>query len=323
MKLLECLLTLVAGTGVLVAQNTVQEPVPVMPNLASESQWTVRGHVPQEKFVIQSHRGAGELAPENTLEAFELGWKLGTVPESDLRTTKDGVIVAFHDGNFKRVVKGASRALQKQGVADVTFAELSKLDVGAWRGEGFVGRHVSKIVEVFALMRGKPERRLYLDIKNVDLDQLAAEVRKYEVVGQIIFTTTDYELIQRWKRLVPESQTLHWMGGTEAALKKRLTSLRDANFEGITQLQLHVRLDTNNATAEPFDLSRAFLRSTGEELRGKAILYQSLPWGVAEPKVYWQLLDLGVASFATDHPEVTLKAVRDYYAANGEKRSNP
>jgi glycerophosphoryl diester phosphodiesterase len=288
-------------------------PIP-MPDPAPTAQWTIRGHVPPEKFVIQSHRGAGELAPENTIEAFELGWKLGTVPESDLRTTKDGVIVAFHDGNFKRVVKGASPALQKKGVADVTFAELSKLDVGAWRGEGFVGRHVSRIAEVFALMRGKPERRLYLDIKNVDLDQLAAEVRKYEVVGQIIFATTDYELICRWKRLVLESQTLHWMGGSEPDLKKRLTALRAANFEGITQLQLHVRLNTNSAVAEPFDLSRAFLRSTGEELRQKGILYQSLPWGVAEPKVYWQLLDLGVASFATDHPDVTLEAVRDYYA---------
>ena len=48
------------------------------------------------------------------------------------------------------------------------------------------------------------------------------------------------------------------------------------------------------------------------ELRRRGILYQSLPWGVADPKVYWQLLDLGVMSFATDHPEVTLKAVRDY-----------
>jgi hypothetical protein len=71
-------------------------------------------------------------------------------------------------------------------------------------------------------------------------------------------------------------------------------------------------LNTNNAVTEPFNLSRAFLRSTGEELRRNGILYQSLPWGVAEPKVYWQLLDLGVASFATDHPDVTLKAVRDY-----------
>jgi glycerophosphoryl diester phosphodiesterase len=288
-------------------------PIPI-PDPAPTAPWTIRGHIPPEKFVIQSHRGAGELAPENTVEAFELGWKLGTVPESDLRTSKDGVIVAFHDGNFKRVVKGATPALQKKGVADVTFAELTKLDVGAWRGDGFVGRHVSRISEVFALMRGKPERRLYLDIKNVDLDQLAVEARKHEVVGQIIFATTDYDLIRRWKRLVPESQTLHWMGDSELDLKKRLAALRAVNFEGITQLQLHVRLNTNNAGAEPFDLSRAFLRSTGEELRQKGILYQALPWGVAEPKVYWQLLDLGVASFATDHPDVTLKAVRDYSA---------
>jgi glycerophosphoryl diester phosphodiesterase len=297
------------------AQNESPSPTVATRNPSAATQWTVRGHVPLEKFVIQSHRGAGELAPENTLAAFELGWKLGTVPESDLRTTRDGVIVAFHDANFKRVVKGASPALQKKGVADVTFGELSQLDVGAWRGEGFVGRHVSKISEVFDLMRGKPERRLYLDIKNVDLNQLADEVRKHEVTGQIIFATTDYELIRRWKRLVPESQTLHWMGGKEADEKRRLEALRAANFEGITQLQLHVRLNTNSAVAEPFDLSRAFLRSTGAELRQKGIFYQSLPWGIAEPRVYWQLLDLGVESFATDHPEVTLKAVRDYYAA--------
>src|SRR5437868_10948362 len=56
-----------------------------------KSDWTVRDHVPLEKFIVQAHRGAGELAEENTLEAFELGWKLGCIPESDLRTTKDGV----------------------------------------------------------------------------------------------------------------------------------------------------------------------------------------------------------------------------------------
>src|ERR1044071_6274608 len=105
------------------------------------SDWTVRNNLPPEKFVIQSHRGAGELAPENTLEAFELGWKLGTTPESDLRTTSDGVIVAFHDANFERTVKNAPPELQKKGVKDISFAELSKLDVGGWKGEKFEGRH--------------------------------------------------------------------------------------------------------------------------------------------------------------------------------------
>src|SRR5437762_9375969 len=99
---------------------------------------------PINQFIIQAHRGAGELAPENTLEAFELGWKLGCVAEADLRTTSDGVIVAFHDEDFSRVVKGIDPAMAKLGVKDVTFEQLSKLDVGAWKGETFLGRHVSQ-----------------------------------------------------------------------------------------------------------------------------------------------------------------------------------
>lgn len=153
---------------------------------SKSSNWSVVDHIPLKSFTIQSHRGAGELAPENTIQAFELGWTLGTVPESDLRTTKDGIIVAFHDENFKRVVKDASPELQKKGVVDLTFEELSKLDVGAWKGEGFAGRRVSKITEVFDLMKGKPKRRLYLDIKNVDLSQLAKEVQSRKIGKQVI-----------------------------------------------------------------------------------------------------------------------------------------
>src|SRR4026209_2463996 len=109
--------------------------------------WNVRDYVPLEKFIIQSHRGAGELAPENTIEAFELGWKLGTYPEADVRTTKDGVIVAFHDANFARVVKDVSPEMKKKGVADITFEELGNLDVGAWKGDQFAGRRVSRLSE--------------------------------------------------------------------------------------------------------------------------------------------------------------------------------
>ena len=283
---------------------------------AVKSAWTVRGNLKPGDFVIQSHRGAGELAPENTIEAFELGWKLGTWPEADVRMTSDGVIVAFHDNNFARVVKGASPELQKKGVADVTFEELSKLDVGAWKGDSFTCRRVSRITEVFALLKKSPERRLYLDIKKVDFEQLAAEIRGCGVEEQVVFASTKYDEIRAWKKLVPKSLTLHWMGGTEAELKKRLEDLRAANFEGITQLQLHVHLNPGSADGEPFNLSRAFLVSVGDELRQRGITYQALPWKAGTPEVYWQLMDLGVAAFATDHPDVTVKAVRDYYSRN-------
>src|SRR5262245_42707714 len=82
----------------------------------TSAKWNVRDHIPLREFIIQCHRGAGELKPENTLEAFQLGWNWGTIPECDMQTTRDGVIVTFHDGNFKRVVKDASPELQKKGV---------------------------------------------------------------------------------------------------------------------------------------------------------------------------------------------------------------
>ncbi len=306
-----------AWAGLLVCAGVAQDQPASTGTTPMKSPWNVRDHVALTHFVIQSHRGAGELAPENTLEAFELGWQLGTYPESDLRTTKDGVIVAFHDDNFARVVKGISSEMARKGVADVTFAELSRLDVGAWKGDQFTDRRVSKTTDVFARMKGRPARHLYLDIKNVDLKQLAGEVKSFGVERQVVLASPRHEIIREWKALMPESDTLLWMGGTEESKRKQIEALRQANFAGITQLQAHVRFpgDAKDVKpGEPFSPSRGFLIGLSQELAGRGILFQTLPYGATNAATYWQLLDLGLASFATDHPDVTLKAVRDYYA---------
>ncbi|HWH71335.1 MAG TPA: hypothetical protein VNT26_18265, partial [Candidatus Sulfotelmatobacter sp.] len=148
--------------------------------------------------------------------------------------------------------------------------------------------------------------------------QLAGEVRAGNVSRQVILASTVHDVIREWKRLVPESQTLLWMGGTESALKKRVVDLRASQFEGITQLQVHIYPNTNSLADDPFTLSRVFLRTLGADLRGQNILFQALPWGATKPLTYWQLLDMGFASFATDYPEVTLQAVREYYARAGQ-----
>ena len=283
-----------------------------------KSAWTARDHIPLDQFVIQSHRGAGELSEENTPEAFELGWKLNTIPEADVRTTKDGVIVAFHDKNFARVVKGASEELKKQGVEHLTFAELQKLDVGSWKGEQFAGRRVSKMSDIFALMHGRPERKLYLDIKQVDLKKLAGEVKWAEVESQVILASTKYELIREWRQLLPAGQTLLWMGGTEEKLRGRLEELRKTNFADVTQVQIHTHLkgeaaEVKRDSIDPFKESDAFLIEAGNELRSRKILFQTLPYGGSTKEIYWKLLDLGLMSFATDHPDVTWDAVKAYY----------
>ncbi|MDQ3439284.1 MAG: hypothetical protein M3478_02920 [Planctomycetota bacterium] len=283
-----------------------------------KSGWTARGYIAIDQFVIQSHRGAGELAEENTPEAFELGWKLNTIPEADVRTTKDGVIVAFHDKNFARVVKDASEELKKQGVEHLTFAELQKLDVGSWKGEQFAGRRVSRMSDIFALMKGKPERKLYLDIKQVDFPQLAGEVKAAGIESQVILASTKYDQIRQWRKLIPQGRTLLWMGGTEEKLRARLDELRKTEFADVSEVQIHTHLkgeaaDVKRDSIDPFKESDAFLIEAGNELRSRGLLFQTLPYGGSTKEIYWKLLDLGLMSFATDHPDVTWDAVKAYY----------
>ncbi|MDR2704691.1 MAG: hypothetical protein LBC02_02825 [Planctomycetaceae bacterium] len=269
--------------------------------------WNVRDHIPLEEFMIQSHRGAGNLAPENSLEAFEIAWSWTTIPEADLRLTKDGNIVAFHDNNFKRILPNASEEMKNKGVADLPLREVKNLDIGAWKGEQFSGQRIATLREICEVLKKHPKRKVYIDIKKIDFEQLARETE--HVHPQLILASTNYEEIKLWKKLAPKSLTLHWMGGTEEKLTERLAQLEKVKFEAVDQLQIHVNIDKEGQ----FSPSDNFLRNTGERLRKYNVLFQTLPWNGSDPKVYQHLLDLGVASFATDFPDTTVNAVRKYY----------
>lgn len=278
--------------------------------LSTASRWNVRDHIPLEDFMIQSHRGAGELSPENSKESFELAWSLGTIPEADIRTTKDGVIVAFHDNNFARILPTESDEMKKKGIADFTWDEITHFDIGAWKGENFKGQRVPCMTDVFAMLKADPKRRIYVDIKNVDLKELADQAHAEGLASRLILASTVPSIIREWKDLAPDSLTLHWMGGEEKALAERLAKLEEEKFAGIDQLQIHVKTTPDGITP-----SAEFLESTGATLRAHGILFQTLPWQSRDPALFQQLMDLGVASFATDYPDVAAAAVKSYYAA--------
>ena len=74
---------------------------------------------------IVGHRGAAELAPENTLAGMALAVQIGVNElETDLRLSKDGEIVLMHDETVDRTTNGTGR------VNDLTLAELRALDAG-------------------------------------------------------------------------------------------------------------------------------------------------------------------------------------------------
>ena len=55
-------------------------------------------------FRAFAHRGGAEEAPENTMAAFEHAYDAGLrYMETDVHRTRDGVLVAFHDRNLRRL----------------------------------------------------------------------------------------------------------------------------------------------------------------------------------------------------------------------------
>jgi len=84
-----------------------------------------------------AHRGAGKLAPENTLAAFRVGASHGyRAFECDVKLSADGVPFLLHDATLQRTTSGHGPA------AALTWDELSRLDAGAWHGRGYAGEPV-------------------------------------------------------------------------------------------------------------------------------------------------------------------------------------
>ncbi|MGI6295647.1 MAG: glycerophosphodiester phosphodiesterase [Armatimonadota bacterium] len=266
------------------------------------------------QFIVVSHRGAGFLAPENTLSSFQLGWKMGTIPEGDIRTTSDGVIVTFHDNTLSRLAPGAPQEIKSKGIKDLPWATVSKLDVGEYLGPEYRGQRVARLDEVFDEMKGHPDRWLYLDIKDVSLERMAKMALQRGIENQLILASTDYRHIREWKRMLPTSGTLLWMGGEEAALKKRIDDLRKVDFADITQFQIHVNVGDLNA-AEPFSPRSAFLSEVAKEIKAKGILYSTWVRGSDNPDAYRKLLTVGFNSFSSDDPQVALKVMREHFAS--------
>ena len=81
-----------------------------------------------------AHRGAGKLAPENTLGAFRLGAQFGYRGfECDVKLSADDVPFLLHDAELERTTNGQGRA------ADHTWDALSRLDAGSWQGRTYAG----------------------------------------------------------------------------------------------------------------------------------------------------------------------------------------
>ncbi|MBP6901598.1 MAG: glycerophosphodiester phosphodiesterase [Burkholderiaceae bacterium] len=95
-----------------------------------------------------AHRGAGKLAPENTLAAFRLGAAHGyRAFECDVKLSADGQPFLLHDATLERTTTG-------QGTAgEQPWSALSQLDAGAWHSRGYAGEPLPTLAGIAAFVR--------------------------------------------------------------------------------------------------------------------------------------------------------------------------
>ena len=97
-----------------------------------------------------AHRGAGTLAPENTLAAFRLGFEHGyRMAEFDVKLPADGVAFLLHDDTLDRTTN-------RRGRADAsTWRELSLADAGTWHSSTYAGEPLASLAAVAAWSRAR------------------------------------------------------------------------------------------------------------------------------------------------------------------------
>jgi len=92
---------------------------------------------------MAAHRGAGKLAPENTLAAMRAGLAHGyRMVELDAKLSADGVAFLLHDDTLDRTTSGRGRA------DALTFGELARLDAGGWHSAAYAGEPVPALAAI-------------------------------------------------------------------------------------------------------------------------------------------------------------------------------
>jgi len=113
------------------------------------------------KIILTGHRGAGGLAPENTLVAIKAGLsnKVDRI-EVDVRQTKDGQVICIHDDTIDRTTDG------KGDVKDLSFSQIRKFSAGIKFSEKFKDEKIPLLDEVIKLV--KDSATLVIEIKDGD-----------------------------------------------------------------------------------------------------------------------------------------------------------
>ena len=235
---------------------------------------------------VFGHRGAMGYAPENTFASFERAVQIGVdAIELDVHLTADGEVVVIHDEDLSRTTSGEGI------VGEKTLAEIAQVDAGSRFSPAYAGQRVPTLGEVLAWAKGKVV--LDIEIKGgpwpyPGLEQKVVDlIRQHDMVEQTIVISFHHPTVATVKALAPELAT-----GTlwSAQPIDPVAVARAAGANAILPFWSYV----DEETVE----------------RAHAAGLSVHPWATSAPAVVERLIELGVDSICSNHPDVVVEALQ-------------
>jgi glycerophosphoryl diester phosphodiesterase len=153
--------------------------------------------------LIVAHRGASQLAPENSLAAFELAIQKGAdVIELDVHFSRDRQIVVHHDYYLGRTETGSGF------IGTYSFSELQAFDLGIRFGGKFSGTRIPSLRDVLDL--GKGRIRFEIEVRSPSLSFLKLvleEVAQAGVLNDVEITSPHIPLLAHVKAIAASIRT--------------------------------------------------------------------------------------------------------------------
>ncbi|MGW2862852.1 glycerophosphodiester phosphodiesterase [Streptomyces sp. NPDC001205] len=237
-----------------------------------------------------AHRGGAADGIENTAAAFERAAKAGyRYFETDVHTTADGRLVAFHDATLDRVTDARGR------IAELPWAEVRRARVA--------GREPLPLFE--ELLEAFPGVRWNVDLKAESaLVPLIDLIRRTGAWDRVCVGSFSEARVARAHRLAgPRLATSYGVRGV-AALRLRSYGLAVPLRAGAVSAQVPER-----QSGMPV-VDRRFVRTA------HALGLQVHVWTINDPARMTALLDLGVDGIMTDHLETLRTVLTDRGAWN-------
>jgi glycerophosphoryl diester phosphodiesterase len=212
-----------------VPSATPAAPAPCS-SLPDPTRWLSAGtpDTGQPRPLIMPHRGGGYLAPEETIDAYEVSLAYGADGfEGDLQVSKDGRYVLSHDDSLGRLANNGNRdgGPLDPKIADHTLAKLETYNVANHDlfaasappnpHQAYNPAHVIALEDALALAE-RYHVGMDLDLKNVpDPADLVNLVARYPHAFARTFFEADPHEVVEMRQVQPDVNAMYNVSGEE------------------------------------------------------------------------------------------------------------